>query len=814
MKSSLGQLRHARAKFRPPIRLHASIGTHRVASKQITAATLLTVATLTGGSFYLFRSATNCEEITGHPGDKPRRWSVLQSPEVPIEKDTSQDSVISSDGVSSWSLAASLLTSWAWPESFDWARNRIGTLVLELSRGPGSLWNEIVDSPPSLVDHPEYDWDAEVRLGDELCLPERAFLRSRRRRMRAAFAELFGVPITEIDERDLPTVAIAGSGGGFRAMVNTFGALKGAQETGILDCTSYVAGISGSCWALGILYSGIVGGPSPQDARSHLVSRIQTPYLDTSTLDMLVTPPTNKYLLSGFLHKATAPGWGGISLTDIYGTLLSARLLVPDESDKLDPRCLSLHQFRRFVDDGSYPMPIMTAISRHLREPLEAQEVETKKQERKTYGPSRRSRLRKEAEELEAQARWLWFEWSPYEVGCDELGAWIPSWALGRRFRNGQNVERRPELSLTLLSGIFGSAFCASLQHYFLEVRPLLRDLPLPIFNWLEGVLIEKEKEFDVIHPVSPVALPNFVQGLEGQLRYGSPEGITEAETLRFMDAGAELNIPYYPLLRREVDCIIALDASADSQDLWFTRAEEYAARRGLRTWPKGARWPKILRPSEESDPTAQQEQEVADTASKANERIASTKEADIVGQASHQQATHAPMGDTSSTKSQSSPSNGVPEEAGSQPEGQAGSDSKRTPDNEPENDGKPSSAYVWIGSSTDAGPSRVDKLDEEDLASRDGIGIVYMPLIPNEEARRRHGGNLWDPMHISTWRLELQREETEKLLTTAEMNFKDGHQKIVRVLRVMWMRRRKARLEREHQVWKRNFDRLVEHST
>lgn len=37
-----------------------------------------------------------------------------------------------------------------------------------------------------------------------------------------------------------------------------------------------------------------------------------------------------------------------------------------------------------------------------------------------------------------------------------------------------------------------------------------------------------------------------------------------------FVDDGdvcpAELNIPYYPLLRRSVDCIIALDASADSQ--------------------------------------------------------------------------------------------------------------------------------------------------------------------------------------------------------------------------------------------------------
>lgn len=64
----------------------------------------------------------------------------------------------------------------------------------------------------------------------------------------------------------------------------------------------------------------------------------------------------------------------------------------------------------------------MTAITRHLKEPLESQEIETKKRERRTFGPTRRLRLRKEAEELEAQARWLWFEWSPYEVGCDELG--------------------------------------------------------------------------------------------------------------------------------------------------------------------------------------------------------------------------------------------------------------------------------------------------------------------------------------------------------------------------------------------------------
>jgi hypothetical protein len=45
------------------------------------------------------------------------------------------------------------------------------------------------------------------------------------------------------------------------------------------------------------------------------------------------------------------------------------------------------------------------------------------------------------------------------------------------------------------------------------------------------------------------------------------------------------------------------------------------------------------------------------------------------------------------------------------------------------------------------------------------------MPLIPNEEVQRRYGGRLWDPMDISTWRFEMQLEETDKLLTTAEVS-------------------------------------------
>lgn len=116
--------------------------------------------------------------------------------------------------------------------------------------------------------------------------------------MRPTLAKLLGVPIEEIDERDVPIIALAGSGGGLRAMCNTAGALSAFEESQILDCVTYVAGISGSCWSLGALYSG-VGGltkdglPSPALAAAHLQSRITVPYVDSSALELLTTAPTN-----------------------------------------------------------------------------------------------------------------------------------------------------------------------------------------------------------------------------------------------------------------------------------------------------------------------------------------------------------------------------------------------------------------------------------------------------------------------------------------------------------------------------------------
>lgn len=53
----------------------------------------------------------------------------------------------------------------------------------------------------------------------------------------------------------VPVIAVVGSGGGFRAMVGFSGVMKALYESGVLDCSTYIAGLSGSTWYVR-LYTG------------------------------------------------------------------------------------------------------------------------------------------------------------------------------------------------------------------------------------------------------------------------------------------------------------------------------------------------------------------------------------------------------------------------------------------------------------------------------------------------------------------------------------------------------------------------------
>lgn len=192
---------------------------------------------------------------------------------------------------------------------------------------------------------------------------------------------------------------------------------------------------------------------------------------------------------------------------------------------------------------------------------------------------------------------------------------------MGRRFENGVNIDREvPEMKLPLLFGIFGSAFCATLSHYYAEIRPFITSISL--FMTLDKMVLNRNDDLSKVHPIDPASMPNFVKGLKDSLPHTCPESLWESESIKLMvckkkkfqftlvlyeslsnattpllqDAGMSNNLACYPLLRRgrNVDILLAFDSSADIQTAnWLGFAEGYAKQRKVQGWPVSIGWPK-----------------------------------------------------------------------------------------------------------------------------------------------------------------------------------------------------------------------------
>jgi cytosolic phospholipase A2 len=120
-------------------------------------------------------------------------------------------------------------------------------------------------------------------------------------------------------------------------------------------------------------------------------------------------------------------------------------LFVPSVYDKLNPQHLSLHMMRQNIDKGQHPMPIFTAIqhSRSLSAsffvyclliayillliafpPVAIQAMQELQAEEDSGVGMNRMTILEEAKHIlkEASSQYLWYEFTPYEVGCDEIG--------------------------------------------------------------------------------------------------------------------------------------------------------------------------------------------------------------------------------------------------------------------------------------------------------------------------------------------------------------------------------------------------------
>lgn len=660
-----------------------------------------------------------------------------------------------------------------------WARHLpelIQKLNFELSMQPGTLADEIWQEAHDPQINPEILWNARVRVGSTLGADELRFRKRRKEQMVEHFKKYIGIE-EAVDPNDIPTIAMCGSGGGLRALVAGTSSYLCAQEAGLFDCCTYTAGVSGSCWLQSMFFSS-VGKQSHAAMLEHIKSRIQTHIAFPPTALKLVTSaPTNKFILSGFVEKLKGDPGASFGIVDVYSLLLAARLLVPKGDLDVQPADLKLSNQSEMLKDGKYPMPIYTLVRHEI--PIEEEQARN--------DPDAPSDPAEVVAEAKKEAWFQWFELHPWEVWCEEFGAGIPTWSLGRPFENGQNKildtgVALPEMRQSLLLGIYGSAFCATLAHYYKEVKPLLSSVRG--FGGLDGLLEGKNDDLIKVHPIEPATVPNFVYGMRDRLPQTCPESVFKSDHLQLMDAGMSNNLPIYPLLRpgRDVDILIAFDASAEvKKENWLSVVDGYAKQRGLKSWPVGTGWPKqSLKPKENAELYAEAE---AKSPREAAEKVDAIKEkARKEEERATKQAKRADDPDAEARKGE---------------QGELGY------------------CNIWVGtkqerdSEEEPPPSkRISWSDAEDptfqlMEPNSTMAVIYFPLLPNDKVP---GVDPDKTDYLSTWNFIYQPDQIDKVVELARTNFKEGEEATKRTVRAVYERKKAARLQAEEKAKSRRW--------
>lgn len=654
-----------------------------------------------------------------------------------------------------WSGLGDAITDFIVP---DWAKVLplyAAKLQRELDMAQGSLADEIWQEAQDADINPEITLTASVRIGNDLCLEEQIFKERRKRFTTQALARYLDIPEDDVHPDDVPIIAICGSGGGLRAMVAGCGSYLSAQEAGLFDCVTYTAGVSGSCWLQTLYYSSI-GKQNAGLIVNHLKNRIGTHIaFPPAALELLTSAPTNKFLLSGFVEKLKSDPNADYGLVEIYGLLLATRLLVPHGDLGVEDRNLKISNQRSYLTNGEHPLPIYTAVRHEI--PIE----EHKSDEESAKGIA--SAAAKEKAKKEA---WFqWFEITPYEFFCEELGAGIPTWGLGRRYQNGQSISHEnglhlPEYRVPLLMGIWGSAFCATLAHYYKEIQPVVNGLPG--FGGINDLIEDRNDELTKMHVFQPASIPNYALGLRHKLLPTCPESIFKSDYLQLADAGMSNNLPIYPLLRqgRDIDILIAFDSSADiKQENWLSVADGYARQRGIKGWPIGAGWSK----EDISKEDTSKELDVAEakTAQEAAGKIAEARE------------------------KQRKSANAAPAEESPPPTNEL------------------TYCNVWVGTTiertSETEPPHSKLVDPDAdwalLSPSAGITVVYFPLLANP-----HVPGL-DPTttdFLSTWNFVYSRANIDALVRLTRANFAAGQAQTKRTVRAVYERKKERRVRRE----------------
>ncbi|KAI8802650.1 acyl transferase/acyl hydrolase/lysophospholipase [Cladochytrium replicatum] len=652
--------------------------------------------------------------------------------------------------------------------------------------------------------HPEVNRTAFIRTKSalsDISAEEKQFVRNRLLNMRESFANFIGEKPEDVDPLDIPVISVTGSGGGFKAMIGAAGYLKAMEETGFYTNVTYLSGVSGSCWMLANLYIAAKGSPSV--LVEHLKKILVHHPADISRFASIISSGDDAKKHSSLLFDAmTDKRSVGLprGLVDLYGVMLFAHFLSNEDLSRTwDPDLFKLSKHIN-IGGSKLPLPIYTAV-RHEKPWSKKFEVDPAA-ETTTEGASQQpavDQARKQEEFKRQQTRyelrteaasgngsaddeddeddpnaerawWQWFEFTPFEFGCDEL-FWCPTWGFGRKYQRGESIINVPEQSFALVLGLTASAMCAPFTGMFETMERadgdgFMKKFATKVLQWSAQPLVHQLLSK---HPDPATA----------------PPGLNHAQRIQLIDAGADNNQALYPMTRpgRSVDVVIVLDASTDVERNFITPdIATFAIRKGLNL---------TVRPN----PAAPR----SDSPSAPRSRSSSSDnlQADLPPPlpprsipAQLQPPSPYPPRTTSAVPPPLPPRLSVPQllvpEAGLTAPASPISATKKFP---PHRYCQVYTASPAAGTAHGAPP--VIGPHGEQLPQND-MKIVYLPLIANPEMPD------FSPSKFTFAKMQYEKDEVEDLARCAYLNWMNtsAQDQVREIVRELWMQKRDARVE------------------
>ncbi|XP_068546766.1 cytosolic phospholipase A2 isoform X2 [Anas acuta] len=255
----------------------------------------------------------------------------------------------------------------------------------------------------------------DLRFSMALCDEEKKFRQQRKDNIMHSMKSFLGEENSKnlTTSRDVPVIAVLGSGGGFRAMVGFAGVMKALYESGVLDCATYIAGLSGSTWYMSTLYSHPdFPEKGPKEINQELMNSVSHNPL------LLLTPQKVKRYIEALWNKKSSGQ--PVTFTDIFGMLIGETLI----HNRMDT---TLSNMKEKINKAQCALPLFTCL--HVKPDV--------------------------SELMFAD----WVEFSPYEIGMAKYGTFMSPDLFGSKFFMGTVVKKYNENPLHFLMGVWGSAF-------------------------------------------------------------------------------------------------------------------------------------------------------------------------------------------------------------------------------------------------------------------------------------------------------------------------------------------------------------------